>query len=115
MLNELELDIISKTERKKRYYKSKWMRDKPFAPVTSCESNHLNLNSMLVYNESRYKQSYIEEIYQKNKQEWKATSFYQFTCKERENTLSGVDAPDVTPILNGPFGRKFSFSTSSPC
>lgn len=29
-------------------------------------------------------------------------------------TLSGVDAPDVTPIVIGPFGRKFSFSTSSP-
>ena len=29
-------------------------------------------------------------------------------------TLSGVDAPDVTPMVIGPFGRKFSFSTSSP-
>ena len=30
-------------------------------------------------------------------------------------TLSGVEAPDVTPIVMGPSGRKFSFSTNSPC
>jgi len=30
-------------------------------------------------------------------------------------TLSGVDAPDVTPIVMGPSGNQFSFSTSSPC
>ena len=30
-------------------------------------------------------------------------------------TLSGAEAPDVTPIVMGPSGRKFSFSTNSPC
>ena len=30
-------------------------------------------------------------------------------------TLSGVEPPDVTPIVMGPSGRKFSFSTNSPC
>lgn len=28
--------------------------------------------------------------------------------------LSGVEAPDVTPIVTGPSGSQFSFSTSSP-
>jgi len=30
-------------------------------------------------------------------------------------TLSGVEAPDVTPIVIGPCGSQFSFSTNSPC
>ena len=30
-------------------------------------------------------------------------------------TLSGVEAPDVTPIVMGPSGSQFSFSTNSPC
>ena len=30
-------------------------------------------------------------------------------------TLSGLEAPVVTPIVKGPFGRKFSFSTNSSC
>lgn len=29
--------------------------------------------------------------------------------------LSGVDAPEVTPIVMGPSGSQFSVSTSSPC
>jgi len=37
----------------------------------------------------------------------------KYSCKYIY-TSSGVDAPDVTPIVIGPFGRKFSFSTSSP-
>ena len=36
-----------------------------------------------------------------------------FSCNKI--TLSGVEAPDVTPIVMGPSGRKFSFSTNSPC
>ena len=36
-----------------------------------------------------------------------------FNCNKI--TLSGVEAPDVTPIVMGPSGRKFSFSTNSPC
>lgn len=30
-------------------------------------------------------------------------------------TLSGVDAPDVTPIVIGPAGSQLSISTNSPC
>ena len=30
-------------------------------------------------------------------------------------TLSGVEAPDVTPIVMGPSGSQFSFSANSPC
>ena len=30
-------------------------------------------------------------------------------------TLSGVEAPVVTPIVMGPSGRNFPFSTNSPC
>jgi hypothetical protein len=30
-------------------------------------------------------------------------------------TLFGVEAPDVTPIVTGPAGSQFSFSTNSPC
>ena len=30
-------------------------------------------------------------------------------------TLSGLEAPAVTPIVKGPSSRKFSFSTNSPC
>jgi hypothetical protein len=30
-------------------------------------------------------------------------------------TLSGVDAPEVTPIVIGPCGSQFSASISSPC
>lgn len=42
---------------------------------------------------------------------------YEHNDKSGSNrfTLSGVDAPEVTPIVMGPFGRKFSFSTNSPC
>ena len=36
-----------------------------------------------------------------------------FSCNKI--TLSGVEAPDVIPIVMGPSGRKFSFSTNSPC
>lgn len=43
----------------------------------------------------------------------------QSTSKIRKsnqrNTLSGLLAPEVTPILIGPWGNQFSFSTSSPC
>ena len=30
-------------------------------------------------------------------------------------TLSGLETLAVTPIVKGPSGRKFSFSTNSPC
>lgn len=30
-------------------------------------------------------------------------------------TLSGVEAPEVIPIVTGPSGSQFSFSTNSPC
>ena len=36
-----------------------------------------------------------------------------FNCNKI--TLSEVEAPDVTPIVMGPSGRNFPFSTNSPC
>lgn len=37
------------------------------------------------------------------------------TFASKKITLSGVEAPDVTPSVMGPFGSQFSCSTNSPC
>lgn len=37
------------------------------------------------------------------------------TFASKKVTLSGVEAPDVTPSVMGPSGSQFSFSTNSPC
>lgn len=42
-------------------------------------------------------------------------SMVRTTLACKEITLSGVEAPDVTPSVMGPSGSQFSFSTNSPC